>query len=306
MGRILMPDSDNRLAKKVSRIGVVGRAESPNADDAVRDVLAWLKNRDIQILFESGTASRIKSPLEQTYTREELPIHVDLLLVLGGDGTLLSIAHPVASYDCDTPILAVNCGSLGFLTEITRPEMFDVLDSTLNGMATLDERRMFRAKVVRGSDVIAERFVLNDVVIGKSSRSPIVDLSISVRGHFVISSRADGVILSTPTGSTAYNLAAGGPIVHPTVDAVVITPIAPHTLTNRPIVLCDDAPIVVTPDLSDDHLEITASFDGQLSVKLKNGDIVVVERAKNPLRVIRSRSRNYFAVLREKLKWGER
>jgi NAD+ kinase len=184
--------------------------------------------------------------------------------------------------------------------------MLDVLDSTLNGTATLDERRMFRAKVTRGSNVIADRFVLNDVVIGKSSRSPIVDLSISVRGHFVISSRADGVILSTPTGSTAYNLAGGGPIVHPTVDAVVITPIAPHTLTNRPIVLCDDAPIVVTPDLNDDHLEISASFDGQLSIELQNGDDVVVERADNPLRVIRSRSRNYFAVLREKLKWGER
>ncbi|MFP6572070.1 MAG: NAD kinase, partial [Vicinamibacterales bacterium] len=113
-------------------------------------------------------------------------------------------------------------------------------------------------------------------------------------------------ILATPTGSTAYNLAAGGPIVHPTVDAVVITPIAPHTLTNRPIVLCDDAPVVVTPDLTDDHREIAASFDGQLSVELQNGDIVVIERANNPLRVVRSPSRNYFAVLREKLKWGER
>ena len=293
-----MPDPDSRLVKKINSIGIVGRAESPNADDAVRDVVAWLIKRDIQILFESDTASRIGSTAEQTYVREELPNHVDLLLVLGGDGTLLSVAHPVASYNCDTPILAVNCGSLGFLTEITRPEMLDVLDSTLNGTATLDERRMFRAKVTRGSNVIADRFVLNDVVIGKSSRSPIVDLSISVRGHFVISSRADGVILSTPTGSTAYNLAGGGPIVHPTVDAVVITPIAPHTLTNRPIVLCDDAPIVVTPDLNDDHLEISASFDGQLSIELQNGDDVVVERADNPLRVIRSRSRNYFAVLR--------
>ncbi len=301
-----MPDPDSRLVKKVGSIGIVGRAESPNADDAVRDVIAWLKKRKIQILFESDTASRIATIAEQTYTRKELPKHVDLLLVLGGDGTLLSVAHPVAFYGCDTPILAVNCGSLGFLTEITRPEMLDVLDSAITGTATLDERRMFRAKVIRGSDVLSERFVLNDVVIGKSSRSPIVDLSISVRGHFVISSRADGVILSTPTGSTAYNLAAGGPIVHPTVDAVVITPIAPHTLTNRPIVLCDDAPIVVEPDLTDDRLEITASFDGQLSVELQNGDVVVIEPADNPLRVIRSRSRNYFAVLREKLKWGER
>ncbi len=301
-----MPDPDNRLVEKVRSIGIVGRSESPNADDAVREVLAWLKLRNIKIFCESDTASRIASNVEQTYTREELPRHVDLLLVLGGDGTLLSVAHPVANNDCNTPILAVNCGSLGFLTEITRPEMLDVLDSTLSGMATLDERRMFRVQVTRGPEVIAERFVLNDVVIGKSSRSPIVDLSISVRGHFVISSRADGVILSTPTGSTAYNLAVGGPIVHPTVDAVVVTPIAPHTLTNRPIILCDDAPIVVKPDLSDDHLEITANFDGQVSIELQNGDLVVIERADNPLRVIRSRSRNYFAVLREKLKWGER
>ena len=298
------------LVKKPKSIGLVVRAKSPNTQKTVRDAVdlvhACVTTRGIQIIYESDTASRWGGAAAQTYTREELPNHVDLLLVLGGDGTLLSVAHPVACYDCKTPILAVNCGSLGFLTEITQPELSDVLDSTLDGMATLDERRMLHAKVTRGSDVIADRFVLNDVVIGKSSRSPIVDLSISVRGHFVISSRADGVILSTPTGSTAYNLAAGGPIVHPTVDAVVITPIAPHTLTNRPIVLCDDAPIVVTPDLTDERLEITASFDGQLSAELQNGDVVVIERADNPLRVIRSRSRNYFAVLREKLKWGER
>ena len=301
-----MPDPDSRLLNKVNSIGIVGRAESPNADDAVRDAVTWANKQNIRTFIESDTALRIGLTPEQSYSRDELPNHVDLLLVLGGDGTLLSVAHPVACHDCDTPILAVNCGSLGFLTEIRRPEMLDALASALNGTATLDERRMFRARVNRGSEVVADRFVLNDVVIGKSSGSPIVDLSISVRGHFVTSSRADGVILATPTGSTAYNLAAGGPIVHPTVDAVVITPIAPHTLTNRPIVLCDDAPVVVTPDLTDDHREIAASFDGQLSVELQNGDIVVIERANNPLRVVRSPSRNYFAVLREKLKWGER
>ena len=174
------------------------------------------------------------------------------------------------------------------------------------GRTDLDERRMLRARVIRSGSEVADRIILNDVVIGKSAHSNIIDVSISVGDHFVTRSRGDGVIVATPTGSTAYNLAAGGPIVHPTIDAVVITPIAPHTLTNRPVVLGDTAPITITPNLAGDHLDASASFDGQVSIALENGDVVTVERAPHPLRVVRAQSRHYFAVLREKLKWGER
>ena len=290
----------------IDAVGVIGRPQSPNADDAVRDAVAWLDERNIRSVVETETAARAGLTSPATCERDDLPGKVDLLLVLGGDGTLLSVTHPVAHHAADTPILAVNCGSLGFLTEITRPEMHDALASVFAGTASLDERRMLRARVVRGGTEIVDRTVLNDVVVGKSARSNIIDVSISVGDHFVTSSRADGVIVATPTGSTAYNLAAGGPIVHPTVDAVVITPIAPHTLTNRPIVLGDTASIAITPNLAGDHLDASASFDGQVSVDLENGDVVMVERAPHPLRVVRAESRHYFSVLREKLKWGER
>lgn len=300
------PDPTTARVGSIGTIGIIARPQSPDADDLVREAVTYLDTRNIRTVVEAETAARVGLISHDTYDRDDLPSKVDLLLVLGGDGTLLSVAHPVAQRAANTPILAVNCGSLGFLTEITRLEMRDALASVLAGTAGLDERRMLRARVVRDGGEIADRTVLNDVVIGKSTRSNIIDVSISVGGHFVTSSRADGVIVATPTGSTAYNLAAGGPIVHPTINAVVITPIAPHTLTNRPIVINDTAPIVITPNLAGDHLDASANFDGQVSIDLKNGDVVRVERASQPLRVVRAESRHYFAVLREKLKWGER
>lgn len=300
------PDPTAARVGSIGTIGIIARPQSPEADDVVREAVTYLDTRNIRTAVEAETAARVGLTSHDTYNRDDLPSKVDLLLVLGGDGTLLSVAHPVAQLAANTPILAVNCGSVGFLTEITRLEMRDALASVLAGTAGLDERRMLRARVIRDGGEIADRIVLNDVVIGKSTRSNIIDVSIYVGDRFVTSSRADGVIVATPTGSTAYNLAAGGPIVHPTIDAVVITPIAPHTLTNRPIVISDSAPISITPTLPDDHFNASVSFDGQVSIDLEDGDEVRIARASEPLRVVRSESRHYFAVLREKLKWGER
>ena len=291
---------------RVTTVGIIARAHSASATDAVRDAVAWLAGRPARVVLEAETARRAGLTDAATCAREALPASADLLLVLGGDGTLLSIAHPVARHAPETPILAVNCGSLGFLTEITRPEMRDALASAVAGRAGIDERLMMRARVRRGARQIADRTVLNDVVIGRSARSSIIDVSIAVRDHLVTSCRADGVIVATPTGSTGYNLAAGGPIIHPTVEALTITPIAPHTLTNRPVVIPAGAPITLRPSLAGSHLEASASFDGQFSVELEDGDAVVIEPAAHPLRVVRAESRHYFAVLREKLKWGER
>ena len=184
--------------------------------------------------------------------------------------------------------------------------MCDALESVLSGTAGVDERRMLRARVMRQSKQIEDRVVLNDVVIGKATGSNIIDFTISVRGRLVTESLADGIIIATPTGSTAYNLAAGGPIVHPTVDAVILTQIAPHTLTNRPIVLGDNAPITVEPKLNTSDAKASVSFDGQVGLQLRRDDRVTVERTPHPLRVVRASSRHYFQVLREKLKWGER
>ena len=286
-------------------VGIVAKAHSTNATDAVRDAVAWLDGA-ARVIVDDETARRTGLAGAATCARDDLPASVDLLLVLGGDGTLLSVAHPVARRAPGTPVLAVNCGSLGFLTEITRPEMRDALTAAVAGRAGIDERLMMRARVSRDGRQIADRTVLNDVVIGRAARSSIIDVSIAVRDHLVTRCRADGVIVATPTGSTGYNLAAGGPIVHPTVEALTITPIAPHTLTNRPVVIPAGAPVTLRVNLAGAHLEASASFDGQFSIELEDGDAVLIEPAEHPLRVVRAESRHYFAVLREKLKWGER
>ena len=290
----------------VTSVGIAAKTHSPNAAEVVREAVAWLDRRGVAGILERETARAAGLEGRETCTPAELASAADLVLVIGGDGTLLGVAREVARRAPATPILGVNCGSLGFLTEITREELAAALAAAVGGESRIDERRMLRAQVRRGAAAVADRLVLNDVVIGRSARSSIVELSISLRGQLITRSRADGLIVATPTGSTAYNLAAGGPIVHPTVDALVLTPIAPHTLTNRPIVLPNTAPVRITPELGGPHAEAHASFDGQFNVELEDGDAVIVERAPHPLRVVRAEARSYFAVLREKLKWGER
>ena len=300
------PPPSSGLRGPGTTVGIVARPNAPNAISAARDAAGWLQKRATPLVIETETARNAGLRGYRTASRTKLPGVANVLLVLGGDGTLLSVAHPVARLAPDTLILGVNCGSLGFLTEITRPEMYDALDSVLNARAGTDERLTVRARVRRRGREIADRTVLNDVVIGRSADSGIIDVSITLRDRLVTSCRADGVILATPTGSTGYNLAAGGPIVHPTVDALTVTPIAPHTLTNRPVVIPAREPVTLEPKLSGTHVDAFASFDGQLSVALEDGDVVVVERSTRPLRLVSAASRDYFAVLREKLKWGER
>jgi NAD+ kinase len=234
-------------------------------------------------------------------TRESIPAAVDLVLVLGGDGTLLAMAGRIAATDRDIPILGVNFGSLGFLTEITRPELFESLTAVVNGVATHDERMMLRA-VVDGGAFVA----LNDVVVTRHALSRMVEVSVWVGEQFVTTVKADGLIIASPTGSTAYNLSAGGPIVHPAMDALVITPIAPHTLTNRPIVIpaSRDVRIAAAGPSVADGLHVT--FDGQSGFPLGGDQEVTIARAPRPLRLVRASSRSYFEVLRQKLKWNER
>jgi NAD+ kinase len=231
---------------------------------------------------------------------------VDAVVVLGGDGTLLGMADRIAAAGRAIPVLGVNFGSLGFLTEVTLPELYPALDSALSGAAQVDERLMMRARILRRGAVVSEFTVLNDVVVTRGTVSRIIDLSVSVDGDFVAKFKADGIILASPTGSTAYNLAAGGPIVHPTVDAFVLTPIAPHTLTNRPVVVPASAEVQIRPQPGETPQDIFATFDGQLGYPLDTDDVVAVRRAPLPLRLVRAATRNYFEVLRQKLKWAER
>ncbi len=215
------------------------------------------------------------------------------------------MAGRIAQAGANVPILGVNFGSLGFLTEIQLPELYESLESVLDGEAGIDERMMLRARTMRNGTVFADRLVLNDVVITKAALSRIIDLSVSIGSELVMRVRADGLIVATPTGSSAYNLAAGGPIVHPSVDALLLTPIAPHMLTNRPVVLPGSSEVRVEPIMNGAE-EVYVTFDGQSGHPLQPDDVIEITRGASPLRLVRAPQRTYFDVLRQKLKWGAR
>jgi NAD+ kinase len=230
---------------------------------------------------------------------------VGLVLVLGGDGTLLSMADCIGRAGLHVPILGVNFGSLGFLTEVTLPELYPALDAALAGHTHIEERLTLRSTIVRPSGTTSTEIAVNDVVVNKGARSRLIDLSIWVGEGLVSTVRADGLIVATPTGSTAYNLAAGGPIVQPNVDALVLTPIAPHTLTNRPIVIPSSSTVRIKP-VMDERDEVFVTFDGQAGCELHAGDEIRVCKAGEPMRLVRPATRSYYEVLREKLNWGKR
>jgi NAD+ kinase len=222
----------------ITRVGLVAKHNLDAAAGLLAELAGWLEARGVTPVFETHTAVLAGLPPGRpTSSSEDLPLASDLIVVLGGDGTLIGTAGRIAQAGVSVPILGVNFGSLGFLTEITLPELYESLESVLDGEAEIDERMMLRARTLRGGVAVADRSVVNDAVITKGALSRIIDLSVSVGDELVMKVRADGLIVATPTGSSAYNLAAGGPIVHPAVDAVLLTPIAPHMLTNRPVVL---------------------------------------------------------------------
>ncbi|MBP1604184.1 MAG: ppnK [Acidobacteria bacterium] len=287
----------------IERIGIVVKVGLKQAAAHLPEIARWLEARRVEPVFEADTAALCACAREhRVATRDELPSAVDLLLVLGGDGTLLSMAGRAGRANRDIPILGVNFGHLGFLTEITFAQLFPTLEGALAGTAATDARAMLVCSIRRADRVVEERVVLNDAVITRGALSRIIEVSISVSGHFVATFHADGVIVATPTGSTAYNLSAGGPIVHPEVDAVVLTPIAPHTLTNRPVVIPGSA----QPILGGIHQEAFLLLDGETGFQLAAGDTVTVRRTPRPVRIVRAEGQSYFDVLRQKLKWAAR
>ena len=294
----------------IQRVGIVAKARLQAAAVHLSEIASWLEARRIEPVFDPDSAA-LAATVGATRSRRAveknlLPRQVDLVLVLGGDGTLLGMAGCIGHADVDIPILGVNFGSLGFLTEVTLPELYPSLEAAIAGTAQIDERLMLRSVTIRAGQTLAEHIVLNDVVVTQGTLSRVIGLSVSVSGEFMMQIKADGLIISSPTGSTAYNLSAGGPIVHPGVDAITIAPIAPHTLTNRPVVVSASSEIRIQPLINDSSDEVFATFDGQFGLRLQGDDVVIIRRAERPLRLVRASERNYFDVLREKLKWGER
>ena len=290
----------------MTRVGIVAKSHLRDATPHLGAIESWLAARGHAAVFETATAALM--PVSSSRTVADKPAlveAVDLLVVLGGDGTLLSVADCAGAAGADVPILGVNFGSLGFLTEATLPELYPSLESALAGTARIEERMMLRATTIRGGQPLPDHLALNDVVITKAARARMTDLSVFVGDEFVTRVKADGLIVATPTGSTAYNLAAGGPIVQPVVDAIVLTPIAPHMLTNRPIVIPASSVVRVQP-MMNERDEIYVTFDGQAGYQLESGDEVRIRCAERRVRLLRPSSRSYFEVLRQKLKWNER
>ena len=290
-------------------VGVVAKARLERAASHLAQIASWLEQRKLAAVFDPDTAALAKTAgATGSFTvvdKDDLPRHVDLIVVLGGDGTLLGTAGRIAKAESDIPILGVNFGSLGFLTEVTLPEMLTSLASAVDGTAQMEERMMLHVTVEACRQRVADRIVLNDVVVTQGALSRIIELSVFVDGESMMRVKADGLIIASPTGTTAYNLSAGGPIVHPQVDGLTITPIAPHTLTNRPVVVPGSSEIRIQPLIHDEQSEVFATFDGQSLEPLKAESVVTVRRSEKRLRLIRASSRGYFQVLREKLRWGE-
>ncbi len=285
--------------RPISTVGIISKPKIAEAPKIVRGLLAWLDERNVACRVDEQTAAY--AGLADWYPREHVPDGIDLMIVLGGDGTLLSAARVVGRRDI--PLFAVNLGHLGFLTAITVDDLYPELERAFRGEHRIGIRRMLDCEVVRQGQTIAQYSALNDVVITKSMLARMIDLDTYVDDHFVAAYKADGLIIATPTGSTAYSLSAGGPVIFPQVAAVCITPICPHMLTNRPVIVPDTAVIRIS-NHGEDGTYLT--IDGQVGEPLHKGDRVLCRSSANQISLIRPPKLLFFDVLREKLKWGER
>src|ERR1700688_226699 len=258
--------------KVIRTVGIISRPRREDIARVVPPLIAWLRAHDVQVVCDSETGGCIGALAGDTRGRENLAACADLLIVLGGDGTLLAAAR--MAVDRKVPILAVNLGGLGFLTTVSQDEIYSILEEIFSNKHRVSERVMLEAEIVRGGAVIRRQIALNDAVLNKGALARIMDLELRIDGDYVTTYKADGLILSTPTGSTAYSLAAGGPIVYPIVEAFIVTPICPHTLTNRPLVIPDSVTIEIDFKAEDDAVFLT--FDGTIGIELMRGDHIRV------------------------------
>jgi len=296
--------SDPKPMSSINRIGIVLKPHQPQALETLCELVVWLAQRGITLvggpdIERDRVEHQTGCPVPQV-ENEELAGEADLMLVLGGDGTMIATARMIG--DREVPVLGVNYGGLGYLAEFRIEELYSALELILSGNYRLDRRVMLAVELQREGAAPKSSRVLNDVVINKSALARIIEIEAYLNKQFVGSFRADGLIVSTPTGSTAYNLSAGGPVIFPSMNAVVITPICPFTLSNRPIVVPDDAEIELL--LKTDKEEVALTLDGQVGFPLTVGDRVVIRKSRTTFNLIQPSNRNYFDVLRDKLRWG--
>ena len=288
------------LFPNMKSAAIISKPSKPELSGILPELLGWFRKRGYQLYLDEETARYTNG--EQVISREEIgKKHPDFALVLGGDGTLLSAARAVAHEG--VPILAVNLGSLGFLTEVPLNELYVALEAVDQGQCPVEERSVLDCHLIRNDQPITQNFALNDVVVNKSAISRLVEFDLYIDGNFVFQYKADGVIIATPTGSTAYSLAAGGPVLMPAVDAFVVTPVCPHSLTHRPLVVTETSQIELRVETGGEQAFL--SIDGQVGLPVQQGDRVVCQRAAHKVKLLRAQ-RTFFDVLRNKLKWGQR
>ena len=285
----------------IRSVGIVCKPIQDVVSSMAPPLIQWLRERKIGVFVDQETA-RCVDPGAPVVARDALAEKIDLLIVLGGDGTLLSATRALGGHK--VPILAVNLGGLGFLTSVTREELYPVLERVLAGEHETSERMMLAAEIVRNNEIAERQVALNDAVINKAALARMLDFDLYVDRAQVGRYRADGLIVATPTGSTAYSLAAGGPVVHPQLDAFVITPICPHLLTNRPLVIPDTARVEIDIAAAEEPVYLT--LDGQVGFELEPRDRVVITKSPGRVAFVQSPQKTYFEVLRNKLRWGER
>lgn len=281
-------------------VGIAAKVNSPDAVELARVTAERLRKRGLSLAFDEASAASLATGSDRVLTKAELGNESELLITFGGDGTLLSVARHAPDR---IPIIGVNMGTLGFLTEIRVEEFDEVLERVLVGKYEAEGRVTFDVSVSRNGKEQKHYRVLNDAVLNKSALARMIEMRINVHGKFLSTFRADGLIVATPTGSTAYNLSAGGPIIYPTMEAVVITPICPHMLSNRPIVLPDHLGIEI--GIETEHQETFLTLDGQEGFPITREDVVKVSKSPHTVLLVSSPDKSYFDVLRTKLKWGE-
>jgi NAD+ kinase len=282
-------------------VAIISKPQKPELIETIPRLVKWLSQRKYDVVVDRETTSYLRegTPVEREAMASYNP---QFAIVLGGDGTLLAAAR-VFAQSC-VPILGVNLGSLGFLTEVTLSELYENLEAAINGSCEMDSRTMLCCQLWRGGKLISEHDALNDIVAAQGAIARMSDFSVTVDGLFVSNYKADGLIVATPTGSTAYSLAAGGPVVVPTVDALVITPISPHALTNRPLVVQGGVEVKVSASLRENEAFLTV--DGQVGIPLQDGDEILCRRSGRCVNLMRVNGNRFFEVLRNKLHWGER
>ena len=284
---------------KNKSIGILTKPKFPEIKDRLLDVVTWLRARSIGVILDTTSAALLGE--QGGVQKTQLASKADVLLVLGGDGTMLNAARLAG--ERGIPILGVNMGGLGFLTEVRMENLYPSLERVFANDFVLDERLMLQTHIHRHGETVARGVVLNDVVISKGTLARMIEVKIFIQGQFVTNLRGDGVIVSTPTGSTAYSLSAGGPIIDPAVQSLMVTPICPHTLTHRPLIVPGTAEIEISLTSRDDGA--MATLDGQVGVAMVQGDTVEIKMSEHRTRLIRFPESGYYEVLREKLKWGD-